>query len=97
MTKVELKSKEPFVILPLKEYNYMKSIIKQIGSKIGTENDPDFLTPLQIKKLNEIDEKITNGNWTDFLDFEEFKGKFIERKKNNVPTANRKKGSKIYS
>jgi len=97
MTKVELKSKEPFVILPLKEYNYMKSVIKQIGDKIGTENDSDYLTPLQVKRLEEIDEKISNGDWSDFIGYEEFKGKLLDHKKTYVQTANRKKSSKIYS
>ncbi len=97
MTKLEIKSKEPFVILPLKEYEYLKSIVRKIGAKIESNENSNFLTPAQIKHFNEIEEKILKGNWTDFLDYEDFKKEVMHRRRENVSNQNRKKSRKVYS
>ncbi len=57
MPKLEIKLNEPFVILPLKEYEYLKSIVGKIGAKIDSNENSDFLTTAQIKHFNEIEEK----------------------------------------
>lgn len=94
MSKSVSESKE-MVVIPLKEYNYLKSVVNKIGKKIESQQDPDFLTPTQLKRLNDIDEKIKQGDWSDFVDFEVMKKNIILKRGNIVRLKNRKKSRKI--
>ncbi|MBZ0201386.1 MAG: hypothetical protein K8I03_00055 [Ignavibacteria bacterium] len=97
MTKANTKSDSQLIAIPLKEYNYLKSVVNKIGKKIKLENDSDFLTPLQVKKINEIEEKIGNGDWTDFVDYETFKKSLSNKNSKFVQNKNRKTGKQIHS
>lgn len=50
MSKSEAQS-SGMIVIPLKEYNYLKSVVSKIGKKLNSESDPDFLTPLQLKEF----------------------------------------------
>ncbi len=80
MSKIDLNSNNEMVVIPLKEYNYLKSVVNKIGEKIGSQKDPDFLTPLQLKRINEIDEKIKKGDWSGVVDFDEMKRNILNKR-----------------
>ncbi len=51
--------------------------------------DPGFLTPLQIKRIFEIDEKVKKGDYSDFVDFDVMKKKILNKRISNVRIQNR--------
>ncbi len=95
MSKIDLNSNNEMVVIPLKEYNYLKSVVNKIGKKIESQKDPDFLTPLQLKRINEIDEKIKKGDWSSVIDFDVMKRNILNKRTNIVRLKNRKKSRKI--
>jgi len=51
--------------------------------------DPEFLTPLQIRRIFEIDEKVKKGDYSDFVDFDVMKKKILNKRISNVRIQNR--------
>lgn len=95
MSKTETQD-SGMIVIPLKEYNYLKSVVNKIGKKLNSESDPDFLTPAQLKRVSEIDEKVKQGDYSDFVDFDEMKSKILNKRISNVRLKNRKKSRKVY-
>jgi len=96
MSKIDSNNDSQLVVIPLKEYKYLKSVVNRIGRKIKNENDSDFLTPSQLKRINEIEENIKKDNWSDFVDFDEFRKKFVKTSSGFVRNKNRKKSKQIH-
>lgn len=94
MSKTELNDK--MILIPLKEYKYLKSVVNKIGRKIKSDKDPDFLNPSQLKRIELIDKKVKSSDYSDMIDFEELKKKIQNSRKQNVFLKNRKKSRKIY-
>ncbi len=105
-----INSTEPMVIIPLEEYDYLKSLEDSIKHPERYKNieDPDYLTPEEIVLVFETNQKIKRGDYSEFVSLEEMEKEFVKRKKGvvkpkelmvrdkkNVYSKNRKKSSKV--
>jgi hypothetical protein len=107
---LNINSTEPIVIIPLEEYDYLKSLEDSIKhpERYKNNEDPDYLTPEEIVLIYEANQKIKKGDYSDFVSLEELKGNSYNKKKENVKSKdflvgdkknvyskNRKKSSKV--
>ncbi|MBK8549809.1 MAG: hypothetical protein IPL53_01615 [Ignavibacteria bacterium] len=107
---LNINSTEPMVIIPLEEYDYLKSLEDSIKHPERYKNieDPDYLTPEEIVLVYETNQKIKNGDYSDFVSIDEMlletsskrKGnakskEIMVKDKKNVYAKSRKKSSKV--
>ena len=108
---LKINSTEPMVIIPLEEYDYLKSLEDSIKhpERYRSNDDPDYLTPEEIVLIYETNQKIKKGDFSEFVSLEEMEKENMDRKKKvikskelmvrdkkkNVYAKNKKKSSKV--
>ena len=83
---LNINSSEPIVLIPLEEYNYLKSLEDSIKhpERYLNNDDPDYLTPEEIVLVYETNQKIKKRGYSDFVSIEEMKKDISNGKKVNV-------------
>ena len=110
LNTLNINSSKPIVLIPLQEYEYLKSLEEAIKhpERYANIEDPDYLSPEEIVLVYETNRKINEGDYSDFVSLEDVIEKISKKKKRsskskdlyvsdkkNVYSKNRKKSSKI--
>jgi PHD/YefM family antitoxin component YafN of YafNO toxin-antitoxin module len=75
MNTIKIESDKEYILIPLEEYNRLKSIEEEYEDLNLSSEDEE--------RLSQIEEKIGKGDYSDFIDYKDFKESVVQDRKKN--------------